>query len=164
MAEDSALEALGAACAAISKRSDLDVIRSGSTITLRGRAAPADPGTLALATETGARVIMNRDDICSVERDGEDYLVEVRSGSDLLARFETVVRADARTCECPAHSDTEQAVARSSKFTIGIDPAGCVWSTELRCVFGVVGGILRAICVPVPVRHCPSPGVGPPPA
>lgn len=163
LAKDSAIEALAAACAAKEKASDLDAIRAGNSILIRGHAMPAESGTFALVTETGAQIVVARDDVVSVERDGEHFLVEIKSGSDIVARFEQTIKAENSACACSGDE--------SSATRVAVRPAGgamsnswCWWELRVVCRLVPIGGTLRIVCFPEPVRVCVPPPIGPPPA
>ena len=123
--------------------SQRDTIKRGQTVWYRGKAAPAEDGTVALDTITGGRIIIAEKDVRSVEKvDSAIFLVEVASEANVLVRFEAVAKADPGECKCSEEkpSDTPDTLA-SLQGTGGI-----VWVG--RWYGGVNGWPLR-ICYPV---------------
>jgi hypothetical protein len=164
METDSPLEQLAQACAgADGGQSDLDAIQKGRSVLIKGHAVAAQAGTFALATETGIQIIVNRDDVLSVERDAKQFIVELKAGTEVIARLEQVIKADA-SCECYGSASAPASIARIANQGT-TDSDGCNWELRFICRVIPTSDGFRYICLPVPVRTCIPPiVVGPPPA
>lgn len=123
-----------------------DLLKDGRTVWYRGKAAPAEAGTVAIDTETGGRIIIGEKDIRKVERDGPAFLVEVTVDAEVLIRFEAIVKADPTGCECnnerPPRAPSMDLDEHGAVLCIG----GIVW--YCRWYVGVSGWPLR-ICTPM---------------
>jgi hypothetical protein len=99
---DDYLQELKTACGKSDKSTDREIIEIGETILLAGRAAPASEATIALEVGNGRTVVIKEEDVVDVEKEGSDYLVRVKMGTDVLVRFEQVSQLSptAAACAC----------------------------------------------------------------
>ncbi len=73
-------------------KADADRIAEGRLAAYSGKAAPAEPGTVALS-RGDLRFVVSEADIRRVEKLGEHYQVWVAAEANVLVRVETVIKA-----------------------------------------------------------------------
>ena len=103
------LNELVAACkaSAIHQQSDQKLIESGETIWIGGSPAPASPGTIALKTGEHTTIV-NIGDVLEAEKVEGLYLVNLKVGTSLLHRFETMSKVEPfENCNCKQQDGTE---------------------------------------------------------
>lgn len=151
MAKNSSKEELVKACKAATPAGDGEKIAAGRTMWFEGRPAAAEAGMVALDTAGGSRIIVRERDVGAVERSGDQYLVEVAEGADLLVRVEKVVKAE-MPCGCneggsnPASQRTS-GMPISMRFCVPVVRYVCRFVTDSR-------GVGRVICIPFIMQDC----------
>jgi hypothetical protein len=90
------IDDLRVACAR-QPNADTERIAEGRLVAYSGKAAPAEPGTLALA-RGDVRFVFTEEDIRRVEKVGEHYQVWVAAEANVLVRLETVIKAADGDC------------------------------------------------------------------
>ena len=130
------LGALKAACGKHKVEVDAVRIEQGETLWIDGVPDRADDGTIALRGDSGVTAIVREADILEVLEKGDRYFVKVRTDADVLARAETVVKANPKlsTCDC---GDTDDRVSYLKKLPEWLDvdvtiPGG-TGLTDWRC-------------------------------
>jgi hypothetical protein len=145
------LEELKATCQKAVTLSDKKTLEIGETIWLAGRAGASTKDTVALEIGNGQRIVIEEKDIIEVQKDAERYLVRVKSGTEVLCRFEGVsqVRPTASKCHCDdAKGETQPSVVARRIIISPWDAAGC--TIKWICVDWVdKQGYVRRICIPI---------------
>ena len=142
-------------CRSAKAVTDGEKIATGRTVWFEGSAAPAEAGTIALDTSEGARIIIRREDVRSVESGDKGYLVEVDEGAETIVRFERVVKAQKQSCACHDDQSPQPPEGTAARLSDG----GYFWYcyTEIRYICSYVTdsrGVGRVICIPFPKRKC----------
>lgn len=135
------------ACSKQPPPSESATIRRGEMTWFSGRPAPAPEGTVALAINDEAKVIINHDDVAAVEKQGESYSVAVSADAYVLLRVDKLLKATAKgSCDC-GQSPSSNLQQRAPKGpTIDI---GQIEVCDLVCGEIVLAGIKIPVCVPV---------------
>jgi len=87
-------------------RSDVDKLRLGESIWIRGCLVVATDGLLTLESR-GKRMIVRADDVRSKEELEGQTLLEVSPDANIILRTENVVRAGSGQCDCRGPAEHE---------------------------------------------------------
>jgi hypothetical protein len=130
-------------------------LAEGESFWLAGRAAPAETGSVVLATSDKLSVVVSDASILEVKKDDDLFLVRVKAGHSALVRFEAITTLEAPKAKCgcsetPAQPST---IARINSGGFGHSGAGIVINcfecrVEMQCEFYLYKGGLHRICVP----------------
>lgn len=142
------------ACQRASSTSADETIARGESTWIRGLPANAENGTIALSMGREATIVVREDEIRGVRKDGDYYLVEVSSQSNVLLRIEKPMKATMeRGCGC-----THDAGARPRRggrpgpiIDIEIGPVQCLLCADVVIDNGKQS-VLTRICLPVPCQ------------
>jgi hypothetical protein len=103
-------EELRTACRDATVLPDSKRLEIGSTTWLTGFPAPSTQGSIALRVGIGQTVIIDDSDVLDVEKDGARYLVQIRTGTGVLYRFEEMTEArptTRRSCRTDSADSTQ---------------------------------------------------------
>ena len=110
------------ACQSISAVTDHKLLEVGETAWLAGHAAPASKGTITLRIGNASTVVVQEKDIVEVKKRGEQFMIRVKAGSEVLYKLEIVsqIRESASrnsgSCHChgaEANEKPEVALAQN---------------------------------------------------
>ncbi len=110
------------ACSEQQRKPASELIREGSTSWFAGRPTNAPRDTVALAQKGPFRVIIREEDVKSVEKHEDLYLVEVSADANILIGLEKVIKANLSGCGCHPKKQTPTEMHATVKDDTWINP------------------------------------------
>jgi hypothetical protein len=141
------------ACQNVSTVTDAEALETGETIWFSGSPAFADKDTIALNVDGSTTLVIKEKDALEVLKTGNNYLVKVKIGTDILYRVEVVSRVS-HACGCNGDGDDGKnedipIIARQS----GNGPViTCTTDYYMECQYVHIfdeDGYHRRICIPI---------------
>jgi len=150
-------ERTGKANAASKPLSDIEKLKLGDSVWLRGCLVVTTDGLLTLESR-GTQMIVRPDDVRSREEWEGQLLLEVSPDANVIVRTESLLRASSGHCNCPEIGAEPEGAPGTSALRINDntfpDPflpnyrCRLEWSQVLVCYWVVVRCQRRRICIP----------------
>jgi len=150
-------ERTGKTNAATKPQSDIEKLKLGDSVWLRGCLVVATDGLVALEAR-GTQMIVRADDVRSKEELEGQVLLEVSPEANIIVRTESLVRADSGHCDCPATGTDPGGAPGTAALRINDDTfpdpflpnyrCRSEWRQVLVCHWVVIGCKRRRICFP----------------
>lgn len=106
------VQKLKKACSADDAHTEVDRLKEGETTWLAGRPVASAKGTVRLSLSSTVSLILQETDVLDAvkDKDGDAYIVKVRSDSDVMFRQDVVLKADplrGGDCDCSSEDNDQ---------------------------------------------------------
>jgi hypothetical protein len=138
------LSQLKAASQKEKKLSDLEMLDIGETVWFTGASVSSESGTISLMTTNNCILVLREKDVINVNKEGDYFEVNVRTGTPVIVRTEHMMKAESSTCGCGEKENKDDVPETMAKEDV------CLTFGWICKNYHTADGDVKQICVLVP--------------